>query len=70
MHQRRSVVSEVYFAEEIHVNCNDAKSLMLGTSASNKLSRFFDKVIEKQFYRRDKAGSGTFVHGNERRRLV
>jgi hypothetical protein len=31
--------------EEIHLNCTDAKSLMAGSSASNKLSRFFDKVL-------------------------
>ena len=46
---------------------------MPGSSASNKLSRFFDKVIDKQFLqKRDKSGSGTFNHTEriERRRLV
>ena len=28
---------------------------MAGSSALNKLSRFFDKVIDKQFYKRDKS---------------
>ena len=74
VHQRRSHVAEDYGAEEIHLNGTDAKSLMPGSSASNKLSRFFDKVIEKQFYtkNRDKSGSGTFNHAEriERRRLV
>ena len=40
VHQRRSVVSEEYSTEEIHLNCNDAKSMAPGTSASNKLSRY------------------------------
>ena len=74
VHQRRSHVAEDYSAEEIHLNGTDAKSLMPGSSASNKLSRFFDKVIEKHFYvrNRDKSGSGTFNHAEriERRRLV
>lgn len=72
VHQRRSDIAEDHVSEEIHLNCNEGKSLVPGTSASNKLSRFFDKVIEKQFHRRDKSGSGTFSHAdrNERRRLV
>lgn len=73
VHQKRSPLAEDYVTEEIHLNSTDPKSLMPGSSASNKLSRFFDKVIEKQFYRRDKSGSGTFTHStdrNERRRLV
>ncbi len=49
--KRRSAVADEYLAEEIHVNCNDDKSLVAGSSALNKLARFFDKVIEKQFYR-------------------
>ena len=74
LHQRRSHVAEDCGAEEIHLNGTDTKSLMPGSSASNKLSRFFDKVIEKQFYtkNRDKSGSGTFNHAEriERRRMV
>ena len=74
VHQRRSHVAEDHGAEEIHLNGTDAKSLIPGSSASNKLSRFFDKVIEKHFYarNRDKSGSGTFNHAEriERRRLV
>ena len=42
--QRRSHIAEDYVSEEIHLNCTDGKSLVPGTSASNKLSRFFDKV--------------------------
>eukprot|EP00093_Oithona_nana_P007134 07134.XXX_145424_144023_1 [CDS] Oithona nana genome sequencing. len=72
VHQKRSHVAEDYGTEEIHLNCTDTKSTVPGSSASNKLSRFFDKVIEKHFYRRDKSGSGTFSHAerSERRRLV
>ena len=69
VHQRRSNVAEEYGTEEIHLKSTDEKSLMPGSSASNKLSRFFDKVIEKQFYRRDKSGSFGST-GQERRRLV
>ena len=69
VHQRRSYVAEEYGTEEIHLKSTDEKALMPGSSASNKLSRFFDKVIEKQFYRRDKSGS-VGSSGQERRRLV
>ena len=73
VHQKRSHIAEDYVTEEIHLCGTDAKSLMPGSSASNKLSRFFDKVIEKHFFqKRDKSGSGTFNHSDriERRRLV
>ena len=69
VHQRRSYVAEEYGTEEIHLKGTDEKSLVPGSSASNKLSRFFDKVIEKQFYRRDKSGSFGST-GHDRRRLV
>ncbi|TRY63651.1 hypothetical protein TCAL_11411 [Tigriopus californicus] len=63
LHQKRSFIAEEYLTEEIQLNCQDERSVMAGSSASNKLCRFFDKVIDKQFYRRDvKAAS-------ERRRL-
>ena len=44
VHQKRSHVAEDYGTEEIHLNCTDTKSTVPGSSASNKLSRFFDKV--------------------------
>ena len=34
--------------EEIHLNCHDPGGLSPGSSAATKLSRFFDKVIERQ----------------------
>ncbi|XP_037024128.1 rab-like protein 3 [Bradysia coprophila] len=49
-------VAEQCGAEEICLNCHDPKSLAAGLSDSVKLSRFFDKVIEKKFYTRDTGG--------------
>ena len=37
--------------EEIHLNCHDPGGLSPGSSAATKLSRFFDKVIERQVSR-------------------
>ena len=48
VHQKRSHVAEDYGTEEIHLNCTDTKSTVPGSSASNKLSRFFDKVSLSQ----------------------
>lgn len=31
-------------------NCEQTRSLAAGTSSSVKLSRFFDKVIERRYY--------------------
>lgn len=45
-------------AEEISINCRNSKSFIAGTTDSVKLSRFFDKVIERKYYSRD---SSTFV---------
>jgi len=81
VHQRRSHIAEEYATEEIHLNCTDERSIVAGSSALNKLSRFFDKVVEKQFYRREKSGSGgasglavaggsvQYPFGQDRRRL-
>ena len=61
--QRKSYVAEEFGAEEIHLNSTDGKGLVPGSSASNKLARFFDKVIERQFYRRDGSGGSAGVGG-------
>ena len=50
LHKRRSDIAEELGTEEIHLNCNDKSSIGPGTSAATKLSRFFDKVITRQFY--------------------
>ena len=71
--QRRSYIAEEFGTEEIHLNCTDEKSLLPGSSASNKLARFFDKVIERQFYRREQKSSTSGFwdrDSNERRRLI
>ncbi len=70
MHQKRSFIAEEYLTEEIHLNCQDEKALLPGSSALNKLSRFFDKVIEKQFYRRDKSISAAVAGQEQRRRVI
>lgn len=50
------ITAEQCGAEEICLNSHDPKSLAAGLSDSVKLSRFFDKVIEKKFYTRDIGG--------------
>ena len=50
LHNRRSDIAKELGTEEIHLNCNDKSSIGPGTSAATKLSRFFDKVITRQFY--------------------
>jgi hypothetical protein len=44
-------------AEEISIDCRNSRSFHAGTSDSVKISRFFDKVIERK-YSRD---NSTFV---------
>jgi len=73
--QRKSWIAEEFGTEEIHLNCTDDKSLIPGSSSSNKLARFFDKVIERQFYRsrdnKSAAGNGSWDREtSERRRLI
>jgi len=50
IHQKRSDIAEEFGTEEIHLNTGDPSGLAPGTSAATKLARFFDKVIEKQYY--------------------
>ncbi|CAG9560381.1 unnamed protein product [Danaus chrysippus] len=45
-----SSIAEQCGADEIFVNCHQARSLAPGTSNSVKLTRFFDKVIERRYY--------------------
>jgi len=66
-HMRRSDIAEELGTEEIHLNCNDPSSLAAGSSAATKLSRFFDKVIERQFFGR--SGSSVLNHQYDRRRV-
>ncbi|XP_063227736.1 rab-like protein 3 [Bacillus rossius redtenbacheri] len=52
-HRRTSTIAEECGADEIFLDCCQSRSLAAGTSSSVKLSRFFDKVIERRFYGRD-----------------
>jgi hypothetical protein len=45
-------------AEEISINCRNPRSFHAGSTDAVKLSRFFDKVIERKYFSRD---SSTFV---------
>ncbi|XP_062533207.1 rab-like protein 3 isoform X2 [Armigeres subalbatus] len=46
-------IAEQCGADEICLNSHEARSLAAGTTDSVKLSRFFDKVIERKYYSRD-----------------
>lgn len=58
-----SSIAEQCGADEIFVNCYQSRSLAPGTSNSVKLTRFFDKVIERRYYRANQFGE------RERRRV-
>uniref|UniRef100_A0A182RI95 Rab-like protein 3 n=1 Tax=Anopheles funestus TaxID=62324 RepID=A0A182RI95_ANOFN len=46
-------IAEQCGADEICLNCHEARSLAAGTTDSVKLARFFDKVIERKYHSRD-----------------
>lgn len=50
VHRRSSTIAEECGADEIFLDCRQIRSLAAGSSSSVKLSRFFDKVIEKRYY--------------------
>lgn len=50
---RTTFLSEDFNAEEINLDCTNPRYLAAGTSNAVKLSRFFDKVIEKRYFTRD-----------------
>ena len=71
LHNRRSDIAEELGTEEIHLNCNDKSSIGPGTSAATKLSRFFDKVITRQFYsdpRRSSVTNNVVITSDRRHR--
>ena len=52
------------------MNCLDTGSLAAGSSAATKLTRFFDKVVERQFYTRDRSRSSSVApYVQERKRI-
>ncbi|XP_053689646.1 rab-like protein 3 isoform X2 [Sabethes cyaneus] len=46
-------IAEQCGADEICLNCHEARSLAAGTTDAVKLSRFYDKVIERKYYNRE-----------------
>ncbi|XP_025157161.1 rab-like protein 3 isoform X4 [Harpegnathos saltator] len=50
VHRRSSTIAEECGADEIFLDCRQIRSLAAGSSSSVKLSRFFDKVIERRYY--------------------
>ncbi|XP_068127061.1 rab-like protein 3 [Hyperolius riggenbachi] len=50
---RTAFLAEDFNAEEINLDCTSTRCLAAGSSNAVKLSRFFDKVIEKRYYSRD-----------------
>jgi len=61
-HQKRSDIAEEFGTEEIQLNTGDSSGLAPGTSAATKLARFFDKVIERQYYSSNKGRKGSLSH--------
>ncbi|XP_066995064.1 rab-like protein 3 [Anabrus simplex] len=52
--RRSSTIAEECGADEICLDCCQVRSLAAGSSSAVKLSRFFDKVIERRYYSRDR----------------
>ncbi|KAK0090182.1 hypothetical protein PV325_002607 [Microctonus aethiopoides] len=50
LHRRLSTIAEECGADEIFLDCRQVRSLAAGNTSSVKLSRFFDKVIERRHY--------------------
>ncbi|XP_036401494.1 rab-like protein 3 [Megalops cyprinoides] len=50
---RTAFLSEDFNAEEINLDCTNPRYLAAGSSNAVKLSRFFDKVIEKRYFTKD-----------------
>lgn len=48
--RRSSTIAEECGADEIFLDCHQARSLAAGSSSAVKLSRFFDKVIEIRYH--------------------
>ncbi|XP_077473277.1 rab-like protein 3 isoform X1 [Stigmatopora argus] len=63
---RTAFLSEDFNAEEINLDCTNLRYLAAGTSNAVKLSRFFDKVIEKRYFTRDPSQMAGFT---ERKRF-
>ncbi|XP_061393269.1 rab-like protein 3 [Musca vetustissima] len=64
--QKAGGIAEQCGAEEIWLNCRDPRSISAGTTDAVKLSRFFDRVIEKKQQTRDTGFYGSGI--TDRRR--
>ncbi|XP_030199510.1 rab-like protein 3 isoform X2 [Gadus morhua] len=58
---RTAFLSEDFNAEEINLDCTNPRYLAAGTSNAVKLSRFFDKVVEKRYFTRDPSQMAGFT---------
>lgn len=64
--RRSSTIAEECGADEIFLDCRQVRSLAAGSSSAVKLSRFFDKVIERRYHGRD----GISPFSDKRRMLI
>ncbi|XP_060606922.1 rab-like protein 3 isoform X2 [Ruditapes philippinarum] len=64
---RTSSVAEEFGADQFDLDCQGVKYLAPGSTNSVKLSRFFDKVIERRYYSRE--GQGHYSPQLDRRRF-
>lgn len=63
---RTSSFAEECGADEIFLDCRQAKAMAPGSSNAVKLSRFFDKIIDNKYHSRDNNMAGSFL---DRRKL-
>ncbi|XP_053396414.1 rab-like protein 3 isoform X1 [Mercenaria mercenaria] len=70
---RTSSVAEEFGADQFDLDCQNVKYLAPGSTNAVKLSRFFDKVIERRYYSRElqalTAGQGHYSPPPDRRRF-
>ncbi|KAG8199556.1 hypothetical protein JTE90_009397 [Oedothorax gibbosus] len=65
--KRTASIAEECGADEIYVDCRHTRSFAPGSSNAVKLSRYFDKVIEKKY---QSLGTGYISSAADRRRLA
>lgn len=51
--QNRKNIADWCGAEEINISCLNSRAITKGSSDAIKITRFFDKVIERKFYTKD-----------------
>ncbi|GFY44599.1 rab-like protein 3, partial [Trichonephila inaurata madagascariensis] len=65
--KRTASIAEECGADEIYVDCRQTRSFAPGSSNAVKLSRYFDKVIEKKYHGQ---GSNYMSSTADRRRMA